>query len=152
MRAVNWTRHGSKKSLAAGSGKDLVARFLLDSDCLIDYLNGVPASVSLVRGLFNQGEQLCLCDVVIAEVWAGLSETAESKALALTEPMDFLLAAPQISRQAGRWRYEYARRGIALSTTDVLIAAIAFAHNATVVTGNVRHFPMPELSLLPLPR
>jgi predicted nucleic acid-binding protein len=144
--------HGSKKSCAGGSGNELVARYLLDSDCLIDYLTGVPASVSLVRRLFNEGEQLCLCEVVIAEVWAGLRDTGESEALALTQAMDFLLTSPEIARQAGRWRFEYARRGIALSTTDVLVAATAIAHNATLITGNVRHFPMPELSLLSLPR
>jgi predicted nucleic acid-binding protein len=39
-----------------------------------------------------------------------------------------------------------------LPLTDALIAATAVEHNATVVTGNVRDYPMPEVSILPLPR
>jgi predicted nucleic acid-binding protein len=35
---------------------------------------------------------------------------------------------------------------------DMLIAATAVAHGATVVTANIRDFPVPEVSLLQLPR
>jgi len=36
--------------------------------------------------------------------------------------------------------------------TDALIAATALQYGAAVVTGNVRDYPMSDLTILPLPR
>jgi len=44
-----------------------------------------------------------------------------------------------------------ARRVKTLAYTDVTIAAVALTHNLVLVTDNQKHFPMPELKLLPLP-
>jgi tRNA(fMet)-specific endonuclease VapC len=129
-----------------------MARYLLDSDCLIDYANGVAPTVSLIRSLFVIGDELCLCDVVVAEVWTGLTRREEPQVAALIRPMTFLPASVAVAQQAGRWRFDYARQGVALATTDVLVASTAVANDATLITANHRHFPMPELSLLPLPR
>jgi predicted nucleic acid-binding protein len=52
---------------------------------------------------------------------------------------------------AGRYRSEFRRRGITLPATDALIAAVAFERQATVITANVRHFPMDDIRIEPLP-
>ena len=65
---------------------------------------------------------------------------------------EFLQTSFASAIQAGAWRFDFARRGFALGMPDMLIAATAVEHDATLVTGNVRHYPMPELSLLALPR
>jgi predicted nucleic acid-binding protein len=49
--------------------------------------------------------------------------------------------------RAGRWRRDFARRGITLSQADCLIAAAAMAAAARLATGNPKHFPMPELEV-----
>lgn len=56
--------------------------------------------------------------------------------------MRFLASTAAIAQQAGDWRYDFARRGVQLTTTDCLIAATAHAHHATVVTGNAKDYPM----------
>jgi predicted nucleic acid-binding protein len=129
-----------------------VARFLLDSDAVIEQLQGKQAAVGLIRDLFDRGETLCTCDVVIAEVYSGLPPTVPSDADSLLRRLIFLRTSRTAAQRAGYWRVQYARTGLQLATTDVLIAATAAEHRATVVTGNTRHFPMPEVSLLPLPR
>jgi len=48
---------------------------------------------------------------------------------------------------AGRWRRDYARKGITLSQPDCLIAAAAVGIGARLATGNPKHFPMPELDV-----
>jgi predicted nucleic acid-binding protein len=126
--------------------------YLLDTDAIIDYLMGIAGSVSLVDDLQARGDFLSVCDVVIAEVFAGLRPEHRDRANVLLTSCYFLETSVAAARQAGEWRYTYARRGIALSTTDVLIAATAHAHHATIVTGNAAHYPMGELSILPLPR
>jgi predicted nucleic acid-binding protein len=43
-------------------------------------------------------------------------------------------------------------KGIQLTTTDVIIAAAALEQGATLVTGNMAHYPMEELPFLSPPR
>jgi predicted nucleic acid-binding protein len=129
-----------------------VARYLLDTDAVIDYLHGIDTTVSLVRSIFARGDSLCLCAMVISEVYAGLRPEDHDRTHGFLFGCEFLLAAPDSARQAGEWRYRHARRGVAVSTTDALIAATAVAHQATIVTGNVADYPMSEISVLPLPR
>lgn len=129
-----------------------MARYLLDSDAVIDYLKSVPASVSLLQDLDTRGEILCLCSVVVAEVWSGLRPELREETGRRLLLLEFLATGPEEAAQAGMWRYDYARRGVTLATTDTLIAATAHAHRATVVTGNARDYPMDEVRVLALPR
>src|SRR5947209_3765277 len=129
-----------------------MARHLLDTDAIIDFLLGIPRSVALIRGLDDQGDELCICDVAISEVFAGLRSADRDHAHRLLATWEFLPTDAGIARRAGEWRYDYARRGLSLSTSDVLIAATAQAHDATIVTGNTSDYPMPDLRVLPLPR
>jgi len=127
-----------------------MSRYLLDSDCIIDHLRTRPPAVALLRRLFAQGDDLYVSDVVLAEVYSGLHDRDRARAVELLAGLGFLATAPTAATQAGEWRYRYAREGRALATTDCLIAATAQAHDATLVTGNIRDFPMPELRLLTL--
>jgi tRNA(fMet)-specific endonuclease VapC len=126
-------------------------RFLLDADAVIDYLKNVGESIALIRQLHGRGD-LCSCNVVLAEVYSGLHPRDRARARRFLDALRFLPTSPTAARQAGEWRYEYARRGRALSTTDALIAATAHEHAASLVTGNTSHYPMSELSLISLPR
>jgi len=60
------------------------------------------------------------------------------------------IAAP-VAKRAGHYRYVYARRGQPLAVADTLMASLAIANDATLVSGNVKDFPMPELRLEKLP-
>jgi tRNA(fMet)-specific endonuclease VapC len=128
-----------------------VTRYLLDSDTVIGVLKGAVAATQLIDELYRQGDTLCTCAVVVTEVYAGLRPFDVRKGDELLQSMRFLTSPPQIGRQAGRWRYEFARQGVQLSAPDCLIAATAHYHRATLITGNTRHFPMTELTTLRLP-
>jgi predicted nucleic acid-binding protein len=56
-----------------------VALYLLDTDAVIDFFKGFPSSVEQIQQLFQQGENLCTCAVVMAEVYAGLNPTEQSQ-------------------------------------------------------------------------
>lgn len=129
-----------------------MARYLLDTDAVIDYLKGFAPSISLIQDLHNQGNFLCVCDVVIAEVYSGLRPGDRKKAAGLLDACFFLPTSAEIAKQAGEWRYRYSRRGVILSTTDVLVAATAHAHRAMILTGNLDHYPMKKGLVSPLPR
>jgi predicted nucleic acid-binding protein len=57
-----------------------------------------------------------------------------------------------VARHTGIYRYEYARRGQTILTAAALIAATAAAVGATLVTDNVKHFPMAEIKIMRLAR
>jgi predicted nucleic acid-binding protein len=128
-----------------------MALTLIDSDVLIDFVRGLPGVASFIQQLQAGGDAMCTCDVVIAEVEAGLSATLSSAAQPILENLVFLERDAAAARQAGRWRYDYARKGIALSLPDAMIAATAHAHGARLLTRNLSHYPMPELTILPGP-
>lgn len=127
---------------------------LLDSDTVIHLLRGTPACVSFVKGLQSQGDLLCTSDVVVAEVFSGQHPEHRAIARRLLGSFVFLPTSPEAAELAGEWRCRYWRQGIQIATTDALIAATAFMHQADVVTRNVRDYPMPEISIVPvsLPR
>lgn len=129
-----------------------MARYLLDTDAVIDYLFGIPGTVSVIERLQRQGDMLCVCSVVMAEIYSGLRPQHRDTGEQLLNACEFLPTGPEAATQAGTWRYDYARRGIVLSTTDVLVAATAHANAATIVTRNTDHYPMAESSLEALPR
>jgi predicted nucleic acid-binding protein len=126
--------------------------FLLDADAVIDQLKGFPETVRLLERLYEAGGELCVCDVTIAEIYAGLDPQDRARAEQLLEACSFLVSSAAIAQQAGEWRYQYRRQGITISLTDALIAATAYSHGAQVVTGNVDDYPMPEVSTIALPR
>jgi predicted nucleic acid-binding protein len=129
-----------------------MARVLLDTDAVVDYLKGIADTVALIRGLHRAGETLCTCDIVVAEVFAGLLVQDYQHGVTFLEACEFLPTTMPIARQAGEWRFRYARTGITIATTDAIVAAIAYHHQVRIVTANVRDYPMPEVSTLALPR
>ncbi len=126
--------------------------YLLDADAVIDLFKGIASTASLIDRLFRANASLCTCDVVIAEVHVGLHAIERERGEVLLNSLVYLPCSPEAARQAGLWRREFRRRGKQLATTDCLIAAIAHEHGATLITGNTRHFPMPEITVWPLPR
>jgi predicted nucleic acid-binding protein len=91
---------------------------------------------------------------VITEVFNGARPLERARVEQFFAALQFLPTTQTAAQQAGVWRYDFARRGTILSTTDSIIAAVAFEHGATVVTGNVKDYPMVAegLAVLPLPR
>ncbi len=129
-----------------------MAFFLLDTDAVIDYIANFVSSAQLIDSLLVGGEDICTCSMVVAEVFAGLHRGDEVKAATFLASMRYLPVSRQASEQAGRWRYEFRSQGFRIGALDALIAATGYSHGATIITGNLSHYPMRDISLLPLPR
>ena len=129
-----------------------MTRFLFDTDSIIDFLYGVPTTVALLQQLEAQGNQLCTCDVVVAEVYAGLLPQHRAAGERLLAAFEYLPTSRLAAQQAGEWRSAYRSQGVQPATTDCLIAAVAHEHGGQLVTANLSDFPMPEITVLPLPR
>ncbi len=121
--------------------------FLLDTTVLIDFLRGSNKMVKMLEMLLEEGPLAC-CPVTVAEIFSGVRP---EELLRVEEFLDALLYFPiefKTARRAGLYRRDYQKKGITLSISDTLIAAVAVENSLTLVTKNVRHFPMPELIVI----
>ncbi len=126
--------------------------YVLDTDAVIDYLKGIAESVAFIDRISSRGHILCTCDIIITEIYSGLNSGDRPVVEELLDALVFLPSTVEIARQAGFWRHQMARRGVALATADALIAATAWAWDAPLVTGNLRHYQVTGIAIEPLPR
>lgn len=128
-----------------------MATFLLDTSVIIDALNGKRNRNEICKALLQQGHLLACCAINVTEVCAGLRPHEEARTIELLESLLYFPIAWPVARMAGLLKRDYARQGITLATTDATIAAVALHHQLTLVTDNLKHYPMKELSIYPLP-
>lgn len=123
-----------------------MARVLLDSTVIIDALRGRPAA-GRVAGLRRSGIEPWVCVISIEEIWRGLRPGEEAIARRFFRGTRLAPLGVAEGEQAGRWRREFADRGVTLHQADCLIAAAALGVAATLATANVTDFPMAELTV-----
>jgi predicted nucleic acid-binding protein len=125
-----------------------LATYVLDTTALIDFSKGFEPSKSNLLQLIDQRATLAVCCVSVAEFFTGLTESEIAEWKAFFSKLPYWDISPAAAIQAGIWRGQFAARGLQLSTTDALIAAVAWQHQAIVITNNTKHYPMPEVQLL----
>ena len=119
------------------------ARYVLDTDWVIHYLNGHPEIVAKVESLRTDG--LAVSVVSLAELYEGVyySATPEEDERGLE---DFLALVEVIGLNAticqvfGRERGKLRRQGRTVGDFDLLIAATCLHGGLTLLTNNRRHF------------
>ena len=114
---------------------------LLDTNFLIGILRGVQAYWEYLQQLLEQTAPL-ISAVTRAEIFAGChpfeaAETERILSLFRTVPID-----AEIADLAGRFVYQFARRGVTLHLEDAMIGATAAKEYLILITRNVDHFPM----------
>jgi tRNA(fMet)-specific endonuclease VapC len=124
---------------------------LLDSGIIIDILNEKRGRKQIVAHLIREGSEMACCSISVTEVYAGLRSGEETKTERLLRSLKFFEVTWEIARQAGNLQNHWRQQGRALALPDVSIAAVALAHDLTLLTGNTKDFPMPQLKLFPLP-
>jgi tRNA(fMet)-specific endonuclease VapC len=129
-----------------------VATYLLDTSVIIDALNGKRGRRELLLGLVKQGHLLACCAINVTEVYAGLRPTEESVTEEFLRSLEYYQLTWSVARLAGLLKRDYRRKGATLTVADVTIAAVALVNELTLMTDNVKDFPMKELVLYSLPK
>lgn len=121
--------------------------YLLDSDVLIWVLRGNKKIIDKVL-ILKDKSALCISVISIAEIYKNIFPSE------LTGTEDYLNqhiifeVDEKIAKVAGLYWQQYAKRLKNLSLTDCLIAGTANVKNATLVSLNIKHFPMKDIQLL----
>jgi len=129
-----------------------MATFLLDTSVIIDVLNGKRNRGQILGDLGRQGHLLACCSINVTEVYAGMRTLEEIRTFDFLKSLQFYPVTWPIARLAGLLKRDHARKGVSLAITDVTIAAVAIHHQLTLLTDNLKHYPMKELTLYPLPK
>lgn len=119
-----------------------MTRYLLDSSFLIDHLRSQHGATERFQRLMEDGDEAVVCDIVVAESWAGWQPSNERHIEALIRYLEYVQPGPPTSRLAGTWRAQARVDGRTLHLDDALIAATAYDLGATVLTRNVRDFEL----------
>ncbi len=121
--------------------------YLLDTDIQSNLLRPRPSPVLLAKLRAISAEQRFTSSITVGELLYGahrlregrerLLHQIETKVLAGLEVLPFDVEAARIY---GQLRAQLEADGTPIGDADTRIAAIALAHNLTVVTANLRHF------------
>jgi predicted nucleic acid-binding protein len=116
--------------------------YLLDTDWLVDYLDGVAAAQSLVTALLSDG--IAVSIITYMEIYEGIERSAtpredERAFRALLSGVDVIPFNRTVARQAARLRAQLRPRypsRVRRRTLDLLIAATAIVYDLTLVSRN----------------
>jgi predicted nucleic acid-binding protein len=126
-----------------------MSRYLLDSTVVIDHAHGHPPGVEIVRNLFEEASELYTCDIVTCESLSRGEIRELAAVAALLQALEYVALSPDGAAWAGDRRRERIESGRGKpSTSDALIAAVAYSLGATVVTRNAKDFAAFDVPVL----
>lgn len=116
---------------------------LLDTNICIGILKGEAGLIERLRSLAPA--EICVCAVVRAELYYGArkSERVEHNLAGLRRflaPLESLPFDDRSAEEYGLIRADLERAGTPIGPNDMMIAAIARAHDCVLVTRNTREF------------
>lgn len=117
------------------------AKWLIDTDVLIDYLRGRPEAIKILEKI-TKDSICCISPITIAELYVGVREGNERSILdQFIQEFQVAEINERVARQGGLFRRDFGKsHGIGLA--DALIAATAEDLDLKLLTLNKKHYPM----------
>lgn len=118
-------------------------KYLIDTDWIIDHLNGQEKVKKELEELAPEG--LALSILSLAEVYEGVSDSRDPRKSekALKEflaGLSILEIEEEICKIFGRERGKLRKKGKIIGDIDLLIASTCLHYKLTLLTNNVAHF------------
>ena len=127
-----------------------MSSYLLDSDILMDFFKKKKETINLVSELIKNGKMFTSI-LSLTELRSGWdTDQAEFFLPIFYKFVGIENVTSEIAELAGKFRWEYRKKGITLPVVDTLIAATAIVGEYQLITRNTKDFPMKQLKLYPL--
>lgn len=127
-----------------------MATYLVDTSVIVDALNGKRERKALLERLLRDGNTLACCAINVAEVYAGMRPHEAAATDALLRSLDYYGIDWEAASHAGKIKFEHARKGRTLSIADTIIAAVALNNGLTLITDNIKDYPVSGLEIFPI--
>lgn len=127
-----------------------MTKYVIDTDVLINAAKNREPDRTWLLTKVRDGDQLGLCAITLAEFYSGIRRGTQPPFDEFLDKLPIVVITPQMAITAGSYRFEFARQGTTLATTDCLIAAVAHHTGATLVTHNTRYYPMGDVTVVSL--
>ena len=118
-------------------------RYLIDTDWVIDYFNGIQRIVQALNGFLPDGVGISI--ISVAELYDGIFgessyEDAEQELGAFLDYVEIVPLDDSICRIFAMERRRLRAAGNSISDFDLMIGSTALRHHLTLLTNNRRHF------------
>ena len=123
-------------------------RLVLDTDIVIDLLKKEPSVVARFLALLESKAVFLISPVVVAEVYAGAYAKEHKDIEAFFDLCHRIDMGSEAGRTAGLYANQYRKAYQGISLEDFMLAAAAKANRCPLWTGNRKHYPMPDITLL----
>ena len=121
-------------------------RVVCDTSVLIDLLRGEPRAASTLEDRAIAGDELWGVVVTHSELLSGMRSHERTATHALLDSLQWLDIDLGVADRAGELARKYRRSHAGIELPDYLVAAGTEILGASLLTLNVRHFPMlPDL-------
>ena len=120
---------------------------LIDSDILIDHLRKEKNALDFLDRALEKGHFLFLSVVSRAEIYAGMRKGEDKAICSLFEIVKPVNVDATIADKAGEFLRKFSK-SYALNIGDAIIAATASEMELSLVTRNLKHYPMKDISVL----
>ncbi len=119
---------------------------LIDTDVAIDHFHGHQAAQDYFAEVLAAGEVLAISVVTLTELMAGIRPGEEARTEKLLSLFVLLEVDEAVGRKAGEYLREFSRSHH-MELGDALIAASAAQGGAELITRNLKHYPMTDISV-----
>jgi len=121
--------------------------FLLDTDVVIWALRNNQKIISFLLEISESGS-LGLSTLTIAEIYKNIFPTEIFQTEEFIHRHIIYGVDEDVAKQGGLYWQEYSKQFKTLNIIDCMIASTAYINDLTLVTLNVKHYPMQGLRLL----
>jgi predicted nucleic acid-binding protein len=122
----------------------------LDSTFLVDVAKGRPAAKAKAKAITESGERVAVPAPVVAEVMVGANFQGGSyhrRMLDFMANLEVIDTTADIALEAGALGAELVRRGTAVGTMDLIIAATAKRSGAVIVSRDTDFAKIPGVAV-----
>ncbi len=120
---------------------------LLDTNILIEAINGVEPTASLVKNWMREGN-IAISVITIAEFLANANKDEKEKLSLILTRFAPLPVEQTLAEIAASYRKEFYRKTKKVYLVDCLIAATAKLYNLTLVTKDTKDYPMKDIKII----